>query len=246
MSFKPLLYLLIFSILSIPVNAQTDSLFIKQKKEKTFLQKAILPASLIVGGSLLSGSHFEKDFQREVRHFVGNNYAFEIDDYTLYVPIVEMYAADALGVQSKNHWFDQTKNLVIANIVSDYITFKLKVWTKKRRPNGDDDLKSFPSGHTSRAFTNAGILYHEFIDTSPFLAYSGYAFATTTGVFRVMNNAHWVSDVIVSSGIAILVTELVYLLDPIIKWNPFKNTKGISFIPRIDNNHYGFYLSMNF
>lgn len=157
-----------------------------------------------------------------------------------------MYIADIAGVKSKNHWFDKSKNLTIAIIASDFITFRIKKWISKRRPNGGDDMQSFPSGHTSFVFTNAGVLYQEFIDTSPYLAYSGYAIATTTGAFRVMNNAHWISDVIVSAGIGILVTQIVYLFDPIIKWNPFKKTTGVTFIPRIDTDQYGFYLSKSF
>ena len=236
---------LILSAIS-SLNAQQDSLKFKIQKERTFLQKAILPTSLIIGGSLISGSGLERGFQKDVRNAVGNDFAFALDDYTRYVPIVEMYAADAFGVESKNHWFDQSKNLTIAIIVSDFITYRLKKWTNKRRPNGGDILQSFPSGHTSFAFTNAGVLYQEFINTSPYLAYSGYIMATTTGAFRVMNNAHWISDVIVSAGIGILVTELVYLFFPIIKWNPFKKVRGISFIPQIDNNQYGFYLCKTF
>lgn len=223
--------------------AQEDSLTFKIKKDHTFLKQAIIPVSLLAGGSLISGSGFEKGFQREVRQRVGQDFAVGLDDYTRYVPIVEMYAGDVLGIASKNHWFDQSKNLTISIIVSDFITYRLKHLINKRRPNGGDDLESFPSGHTSFAFTNAGVLFQEFKDTSPYLAYSGYVIATTTGAFRIMNNAHWLSDVLVSAGIGILVTQLVYLFDPIIKWNPFKNIKGVSFIPQIDNNQYGFYLS---
>lgn len=232
--------------LSLGLSAQQDSIAAGKKKNKTFLQKSILPASLIIGGSLLSGSSFEKSFQKDVRNAVGNNYYFGIDDYTRYVPIIEMYSADAFGIKAKNHWFDQSKNLTISLFASNFITFQLKKWTHKRRPNGADDFHSFPSGHTTVAFTSASVLFQEFKDTSPFLAYSGYAFATTTGAFRIMNNAHWISDVIVASGIGILVTELVYLFDPIIKWNPFEKVKGVSFIPDVDNNHFGFYFCKTF
>jgi hypothetical protein len=226
--------------------AQQDSLSIKPKRQTSFLHKTILPASLILGGAIISGSGLEKNFQKDVRNAVGSDFAFGFDDYARYAPIFEMYIADVAGVKSKNHWFDQSKNLTIAIVVSDFITFRLKNWIAKRRPNGGGDLQSFPSGHTSFVFTNAGVLYQEFIDTSSYLAYSGFAIATTTGAFRIMNNAHWLSDVIVSAGIGIIVTELVYLFDPIIRWNPFKKTKGVTFIPKIDSDQYGFYLSKNF
>ncbi|XCF04772.1 phosphatase PAP2 family protein [Tamlana crocina] len=246
MKLKYALIVFLFVMIMPKSNAQQDSIATKIKKSKTFLKKSILPVSLIIGGTLISGSGFERNFQRDVRNAVGNDFAFGFDDYARYAPIAEMYIADALGVPSKNHWFDQTKNLTIAIIVSDFITFRLKQSTNKRRPNGGDDLQSFPSGHTSFAFTNAGVLYQEFKNSSPLLAYSGYALATTTGAFRVMNNAHWISDVIVSAGIGILVTELVYLFDPIIKWNPFKKVKGVTLIPQIDHSQYGFYLSKTF
>lgn len=228
------------------VHSQQDSLDLGPKNRNPLLHKMIIPASLILGGALISGSGLEKNFQKNVRNAVGNDFAFGLDDYARYTPIFEMYIADIAGVKSKNHWFDQTKNLTISIVVSDFITFRLKKIINKRRPNGGNDMESFPSGHTSFVFTNAGVLYQEFIDTSPYLAYSGYAIATTTGAFRIMNNAHWLGDVLVSAGIGIVVTELVYLFDPIIKWNPFKKTTGVAFFPKIDNNQYGFYFSKNF
>lgn len=227
------------------LNAQTDSIIAQKKPKSSFLTQSIVPASLIIGGSLLSGSGFEKSFQKNVRNAVGNDFAFPIEDYTRYVPIAEMYGADAFGVKAKNHWFDQAKNLTLSIIITDFITFRLKKNIHKVRPNGTD-AQSFPSGHSSFAFTNASVLFEEFKDSSPLLAYSGYAFATTTGAFRIMNNAHWISDVLVGAGIGILVAKVIYIFDPIIKWNPFKKTKGISFVPVLDGNQYGVYLSKTF
>jgi len=93
---------------------------------------------------------------------------------------------------------------------------------------------------------NAQVLYEEFKDTSPVLSYSGYAFASTTGALRVFNNAHYISDILVGAGIGILVTKIVYLLNPIIPWNPLKKTKNVVFIPQISPNHKGLHLSMKF
>lgn len=237
---------ILFLSLSFLSYGQQDTLNIKIKQNRSFVKKAIIPVSLIIGGSLISSSNLDVDIQKIIYNPNAKKFGTGIDDYMRYIPIIEMYTADALGIESKNHWFDQSKNLTISIIVSDFITFRLKNWVNKRRPNGGNILESFPSGHTSFAFTNAGVLFQEFKDTSPYLAYSGYVIATATGGFRVMNNAHWISDVMVGAGIGILVTELVYLFDPIIKWNPFKKIKGVSFIPQIDNDQYGFYLSKTF
>lgn len=228
------------------INAQTDTIPDSTYQKKSFIKKSILPMAFILGGAVLSESKFEKNLQKNIRNTIGNNFGFGIDDYARYAPIVTLYTADILGMKAKNHWFDQTKNLTLAIIISDFITYKLKKGLNKQRPNGSSSFESMPSGHTSFAFTNAAVLYNEFKDTSPIIAYSGYAFATTTGVFRVLNNAHYVSDVLVGAGIGILVTELIYHFDPIIKWNPFKKNENIVFVPQINQEKIGFYFSADF
>ena len=213
-------------------------------KRKTILKQSILPVSLIAVGSILSGSNFEKNLQTNLRDAVGNDYEFRIDNYLQYAPVAELYIADIAGVKSKNHWFDQTKYLLISNILTASITHGLKIVTGKSRPNGW--AHSFPSGHTTFAFTNATVVYNEFIDSSPALAYSGYLFSTTTGIFRMVNNKHWLSDVMVGAGIGILVTNLVYYFEPLKNFNPFKKAENVVLIPTIDYNNYGFYLSYRF
>ena len=91
----------------------------------------------------------------------------------------------------------------------------------------DEIINAFPSGHSTIAFTNAAVLQNEFQETSTVYAYSGYAFAATTGVFRMLNNKHYVSDVLVGAGIGILVTQLVYHFEPLKNFNPFKKSKNI-------------------
>ena len=227
-------------------SAQNDTLIVKTVPKKSLLKQAILPISLITAGVLISNSAFEKSLQKDIRNGVGNDFSTTIDDHILFVPVVQMYAADALGVKAKNHWFDQSKNLALAILVNDLISTTLKKNIHKIRPNGDTDAESFPSGHTSYAFTIATVLYEEFKDTSPILAYSGYAFATTTGALRMMNNKHWISDVLAGAGIGILVTEVIYSFDPIIKWNPFKKTTNVTLLPQMGNTQKGVYLRIRF
>jgi len=225
------------------INNQNDTLNIASittiKKQRTLLHKSIVPLSLIGVGLVVNNSQFEKNLETDLRNSVGNDYQTPIDDYLLFVPIVQMYAADAFGMKAKNHWFDQTKFLIISNVVSTGISELLKTTITKTRPDGDPN--SFPSGHSTIAFTNAAVLQNEFQETSTVYAYSGYAFAATTGVFRMLNNKHYVSDVLVGAGIGILVTQLVYHFEPLKKFNPFKKSKDISFFPQYKENTYGFY-----
>ena len=238
-----LLILLFLSIVGVhgqSLNAsKADSI-----KSKNFLKKSIVPISLIGVGLLINNSDFERRLQTDLRNKVGNNYVFHIDDYLVFTPVAEMYIADAFGVKAKNHWFDQTKYLFISNLVSYTITGNLKTVFEKTRPDGLP--YSFPSGHTTQAFTNATVLYNEFKDTSPVLAYSGFAFAATTGTFRMINNKHFLSDVLAGAGIGIIVTQLVYHFEPFKKFNPFKNSENISFYPQFNEENYGFYFAYKF
>jgi hypothetical protein len=211
---------------------------------RTLLYRSIVPVTLAGAGILLNGSQFEQDLQESLRSRVGENFDSNIDDYFQYAPIAEMYLADALGVKSRNHWFDQTKYLLISNLITSGITHGLKNITQKERPNGSSH--AFPSGHTSFAFTNATVLKNEFQHTAPLLAYSGYAFATTTGVYRMLNNKHWLSDVLLGAGIGMLVSELVYYFEPFKAFNPFLKSNSITFIPKIEGRAYGFYASYSF
>ena len=219
------------------VNSQVqDSL-----RTRKLIYRSIAPTVLIGSGILINGSQFEQDLQQNIRSWVGDDFSSDIDDYFQYAPIAELYLADIFGVKSKNHWFDQTKYLLISNLITAGITQGLKYITLKPRPNGAP--YAFPSGHTSFAFDNATVLFNEFYETAPVFAISGYAFATTTGVFRMLNNKHWLSDVMVGAGIGILVTELVYYFEPLKSFNPFRKSDAISLIPQITGQTYGFYFS---
>ena len=207
-------------------------------------KKAIIPTLLIGSGLLLNHSKAEQQFQVNIRNKVGNDFVNHIDDYLVYAPIVEMYGADLMGIKSKHHWFDQTKYFLLSNLLTGAVTHLTKILTKKTRPDGSS--LSFPSGHTSFAFTNAAVLYQEFKESAPILAYSGYAIAGTTGTFRILNNKHWISDVLVGAGLGILITELVYYIEPLKNFNPFLKSKNISLMPQIGQNDYRFYFSYRF
>ncbi len=89
----------------------------------------------------------------------------------------------------------------------------LKHTTNELRPDGSNYL-SFPSGHTANAFTGASLLDREFSSVSPWIPLGGYAMATSTGILRMTNDKHWLSDVLVGAGIGLLSTEIAYQVYP--------------------------------
>lgn len=227
----------------LPSSAQIDSLGTKIAPNNNFFKKAILPTSLIIAGAFITEKTFETNFQNDIRKGIGNGFSTTLDDYFRYAPMAELAIANVIGLESRNHWFDQAKYLFIIDLASFAIVRPLKSMVKRERPNNRYIYNSFPSGHTTLAFSNATLLYYEYIDYHPVFAYSGYVFATATGTLRVLNDRHWVADVLVGAGIGMLITHLVYTFEPLKNWNPFLETKQLNFTPIINSDE--FKLSVN-
>ena len=131
------------------------------------------------------------------------------DDYLQYTPWAAHAVMGLCGVKgmSKNRLQILTAD-ALAAIMMATIVNGLKYSINRTRPNGDN--ASFPSGHTATAFTGATLLAHEYANRSIWIPIAGYTVATTTGVMRILNNRHYVSDVIVGAAIGILSAELAY------------------------------------
>lgn len=186
--------------------AQTDNL---KTSRKLFLKKEIVPLSLIGAGlyvNYASGSLGKVQLQDNIQR--GLNFSTRADDVLQFAPIGVLGLADVLGLKTANSIKTQAKNIVLITAANYVVVKTIKITTNETRPNGSKH--SFPSGHTSQAFAMAGVLRHELKGSHPVLSYSGYLFATTTGAFRVLNNKHWVSDVLVGAGVGMLVTDIFY------------------------------------
>jgi hypothetical protein len=231
------------SLLSQQAIAQNDT--ITSSSKKPLLSKLIIPSVLILSGSLLTGTKTEKEWQVDIRNKVGNDYHNGFDDYAQYVPYVQVFLGDVIGLKAKNHWFDQSKNMFLGGMTTLAITHALKRGVGKERPDLSSN-HSFSSGHTATAFLGGTILYHEYKETSMLYASSGYLFSASAGGLRVINNRHWVSDVLAGAGIGILVGNLIYHIEPLKNWNPFKNTKNITFSPIITNDELIFTAGLTF
>lgn len=239
------IHLILFAILfTVNLSSQNDTIR-KVNENKLLQKKIIIPTSLVGAAFLLTKSDFEISLQNKLQKRLNNNFSTNLDGYTRYAPILQMYTADLLGVEAKNHWFAQSRNLALSLLVTKYTTAILKGVIVKERPNLQNN-NSFPSGHTSAAFASATVLYEEFKDTSPLLAYSGYIFASGTAYLRMANNVHWLSDVLFGAAIGIGVTKLIYHFDYLFDWNPFKTNENINIMPVVSPESLGLGLSVKF
>lgn len=206
--------------------------------KKRGLKPWIAPTLLMSTGTAL---HFATITKNNVHEFMQENLAYHgrMDDYLQYVPGVAVYAFNALGIKGKNNVGNSTALLVKSFLLNGLITDRLKYWINEPRPNGG--VRSFPSGHTSKAFMFAHFMHKEFGELSPWYSIGAYSVATTVGYMRVAKSAHWISDVLMGAGIGIFSTELVYLTHQY-KWDkehlkrfdifPFQlgNQKGMTLV----------------
>ena len=186
--------------------AQNDSI---AASKKSFFKKEILPLSLIGAGiyvNSVGGSLGKVQLQDNIQR--GLNFNTRAEDFLQFAPIGVLGFADMIGLKTTSNLKKQAKDIALITAANYIVVKTLKIATNETRPNGSKN--SFPSGHTSNAFALAGILRHELKGSHPVLSYSGYLFATTTGAFRVLNNKHWVSDVLVGAGVGMLVTDMFY------------------------------------
>jgi membrane-associated phospholipid phosphatase len=149
---------------------------------------------------------------------------YPIDDYMQYAPAVFAYGLDFIpGITSEHNFRDRTLIMATSYLFAGSVVLGMKSGIPVFRPRGLHD-NSFPSGHTMMAFTGAHILFKEYRNQSPWIGIGGYAVATATGAFRVVNRMHWVSDVVTGAGVGVLSVEAAYLMLPV--WHRLFHISG--------------------
>ncbi|WP_158862460.1 phosphatase PAP2 family protein [Maribellus comscasis] len=201
----------------------------------------IAPALLIGTGTAL---HFMPETKRQFRDFAQEHFAWHgnFDDYAYYTPVVVMYSLHAFGIKGKNNFGNMTAIAFKSFALNAVLTTGVKRWVREERPGGD--LYSFPSGHTSKAFTLAHIMHKEYGEKSIWFSIGAYSCATTVGLMRIAKNAHWISDVLAGAGTGILSTELIYLTHQY-KWDK-KHIKNLDIFPFQIGNQKGLTLVYTF
>jgi len=194
--------------------------------KKPFPYKSfIIPAAMIAYGATTLGSDGLQDINKELKEEVWiekPHKKMHIDNYLQFAPAVAVYGLNIAGVKGKNNLKDRSIMFLMSNVFLNATVFTLKKLTKEQRPDGVD-YYSFPSGHTAEAFASAEFLRQEYKDVSPWYGIAGYAAASATGLLRMYNNKHWLSDIVAGAGVGIASTKLAYWLYPVIKGKFFKN-----------------------
>lgn len=198
-----------------------------QAVKRKFWKGAIAPAALIGMGLYTlrdNGFYSSHDARYDARKAFPN-FSSSADDYVFFIPVVGLYAFDYFSSQNRNHIGRQTLLLLSSGALMGGIVYPLKLSTNVSRPNDEND-HSFPSGHTASAFVIAGVINQEFKGKSPWISIGAYTIAGSTGVMRILNNAHWMSDVFAGAGIGLLSVHSVYFLH-----ERFLKNKNVTLLP---------------
>ena len=133
-----------------------------------------------------------------------------IDDYTQFFGPALTVGLKLGGYEGRSDWPRLLASAAMSYGLMAILVNGIKYTAKEMRPDGST-ANSWPSGHTATSFVGATMLHKEYgLTRSPWFSVAGYGVATATGVMRVLNNRHWVSDVMSGAGIGILSTELGY------------------------------------
>lgn len=184
-----------------------------------FYQMTYIGVPLVVGGLIVRS---EDDHFRSLRNDYMPRFDRHADDYMQYAPAAIMLGMKVAGVQSRSSWGRMIVSDAFSAILMGSVVNTLKRTTNVERPDGSN-RHSFPSGHTATAFMTATMFNKECGHKSPWIGVGAYSMATVTGLMRMANNKHWLSDVLTGAGIGILSTEIGYYLADLI----FKE-KGIT------------------
>jgi len=204
--------------------------------------KFILPALFIAYGTAarfnqLPIREFDFDIEHEIKKLnprnADNNKNLPIDNIFEALTPAAAYGLGMIpGIEARHNLRDRTLVMLTSFLVMEGFVYGLKSSVTVLRPRAyegrhqwindpqtteekDYFSKSFPSGHMAVAMTGAHLMYKEYKDVSPWIGVGGYLMATSTGVLRMWNDAHWFSDVMMSAGIGLLSVEIGYMLLPV-------------------------------
>ncbi|PWJ44314.1 phosphatase PAP2 family protein [Sediminitomix flava] len=180
------------------------------KKQKAWVKPTVIPASLILGGYAISQASNINQYVKEKRDYFAPDFKHNYDDYLAGYLYLVPVGLEAVGVKGKHKFYRTAIAVGASRLIADVVAYQMKRGFNHTRPSGGDH--SFPSAHTTFAFVGAHAIHKEYGEVHPLYSVLGYTLAATTGVTRILNNAHWVGDVVAGAGVGIGSVELGYWL----------------------------------
>ena len=177
-----------------------------------------IPSTMVLYGLLSLNIDGIRDIDYNTKDYLVKHDAIistKLDNVGLFLPAGAAFGMKLCKVDNKHSLVDMTLIYGLSNTLNLGVVETTKYTTKRMRPDGSD-TKSFPSGHTSSAFVAAEFLHQEYGHKSIWISIGGYSCATIIGAGRIIQNRHWVSDVVAGAGIGILSTKMAYWLYPYI------------------------------
>lgn len=197
-------------------------------KPAHFTRKDYTRLAIVAGSTaiLMAGDNEIKQFVQRNRQPFTDEVATIIEPTGTYYPMflmAGMYVTSKLTKNKKLEHASLAAGKSVAITALFYASTKAVV--RRQRPaytnnsfsykapfTGGRQFTSFPSGHTSTAFSVATALALEYKHTK-WVPMVSYTLAGLTGLSRIYQNRHWASDVLVGAAMSHFITKGIYYFE---------------------------------
>ena len=192
---------------SILINMILSSILISQSNYKTYLGDGLtnlfsIPSNrtIIISGIIATG--FASNYDRSIQSDVENNALMSKElaitgDYWGLAGQFLLWGAFSFS-DNKDEKFQYASAAFLGN---GMITYGIKYIVGRERPDRSNK-RSFPSGHTSNSFLTASVAQEIYGSK---VGIPAYLMATLSGLSRIQDNKHYLSDVIFGATLGIAV-----------------------------------------
>ncbi len=184
---------------------------------KRFISHIICCIVLMIIGTA-AGHAQQNNFDSDIYAIRNNaipNFRYTYDDYLQYSPAAVMLAMKACTYESRSSWGRMLVSDAFSVAIMAAAVNGIKYTVRRPRPDGSAN-NSFPSGHTATSFMTATLLHKEYGWRSPWFSIGAYTVASASAVSRLLNNRHWMTDLVGGAAIGIGSVHLGYYLSDLI------------------------------
>lgn len=178
--------------------------------------RVLVPEGLFAVGVLTTRRVAVVNSDEEVREELGEHVGpvrTTIDDELRHVPAAAALGLSLTGVKGRHSTVNQALLFALTYTINNTLTSNLKNLTRVERTGNNGDFSSFPSQHTSAAFSAARFLDREYGETSNWYRVGGYSVATGVAALRLIKGPLVVGR-LAGAGVGLASTELAYWIYP--------------------------------